>query len=280
MAKRLAVAVLHGMGRQAKPDPADTARRSFSAGLHRQLVVALGAATMARVDWHEVFWADVIEPRQVDYLRRAGPAVSRGPFRDFVINSLGDAASYRRTDVTSFNTTYQDVHLRMSLTLANLEDAAGAEAPVLIVAHSLGGFIASNYIWDMQAGHVTAPTPFRRCEQVAGIVTFGCNIPVFLFALPPERIAAIARPSAALPPALRLDPWWLNLHARADVLGYPLAPAGAGYAALAARGELEDRRIRAGGLLRSWNALSHFAYWTDRRFAVALGARIAALLGG
>jgi len=64
-------------------------------------------------------------------------------------------------------------------------DLENRECPVIILAHSLGGHIMSNYIWDMQKPKNSLPddlSSFERLEYLAGMITFGCNIPVFAFA--------------------------------------------------------------------------------------------------
>ena len=81
-------------------------------------------------------------------------------------------------------------------------------------------------------------TPFRRLETLAGLVTFGSNIPLFTFTFGPARIYPLTRapyddaggtlepafPGNKLPVALQQSAQWLNFYSKRDVLGYPLKP--------------------------------------------------------
>ena len=51
---------------------------------------------------------------------------------------------------------------------------------------------------------------------------------------------------------------WLNFYDADDVLGYPLRQLSNSYKKL-----VKDNHINSGGLLTSWNPLSHNGYWTD-----------------
>ena len=260
---RVAVAVIHGMGSQGdRPQAANAV--SFSRDLYTALRKRMGAARFdTLVGWREIFWSDILQERQQSYMDRAlkGQANWMGA-RDFVMHRLADAAAYR-WEKGDHAYVYPQVHARVSNAIAHLEVVTGGRAPLIVLAHSLGGQIISNHIWDLQRKYTTAPTPFQRFETMAGMITFGCNIPVFTFSCKPDDVKAIERPGTAIPVGKRFNPWWVNLNSRNDILGMPLAEAGDGYAALAAREELRDRWISAGNVLTAWNPLSHNAYWAD-----------------
>ncbi|AHG93433.1 hypothetical protein J421_5898 (plasmid) [Gemmatirosa kalamazoonensis] len=119
----------------------------------------------------------------------------------------------------------------------------GVDAPLVVVAHSLGSVIVSDYAWDAQhpeTGRSKGDDDFVCMRTLAGLVTFGSNIPLFTLALP--RVIAIAPPrsSPRLSDAVRAVARWENFY------------------------------------------VSHTAYWSDRDFlgpaarligAVALAAR-------
>jgi hypothetical protein len=282
---RIAVAVIHGMGSQGDT-PQDIDSISFSAGLYNALRGYLRPEEWHdRVVYREVFWADVLQGRQTAYLDAITADGARWPgIRDFVMHRLTDAAAYRKTYESTLDPAdasltdkqrlaveqdiYRQIHDRVARTIARLEEIAGPDAPLLIFAHSLGGHIVSNYAYDMQNGRevVDATGDFQRLKTMAGFLTFGCNIPIFTFAYPPGRVLPIDYPGTTIPKARRLSPWWMNLNDRNDVLGMPLGPAGDGYAEMVTNGEIEDRWIKVGNIVTSWNPLSHNAYWTDRDF--------------
>ena len=108
------------------------------------------------------------------------------------------------------------IHERVRATLAELRADTDDDTPLVVLAHSFGGQIMSNYIWDLQVGHETAPTAFERMETLCGLVTFGSNIPLFLFAYEPENIHPISYPGTKLPNRMRVMPWWFNYYDKDD----------------------------------------------------------------
>ena len=264
MDAKLAVAVIHGIGSQANKTPEISDERTFSEGLYGKLARRLGRRRMARdVAWREVFWADVLEPRQEAYLARIGADTRYDRIRGFLVRSISDAASFQRRQGEGDN-AYDMIQERVRRTVADLNADTSDDTPLVVLAHSFGGHILSSYVWDMQRGRGPGlPTPFQRMETVARFVTFGCNIPLFTFAYPPEAVTPIENPGRTPTGGA---PWWVNYYDPDDVLAFPLAPIAPAYEAMAARGELSDVRMNAGGILRSWNPLSHDAYWTDKDF--------------
>ncbi|NIQ25049.1 MAG: hypothetical protein GTN88_00300, partial [Gammaproteobacteria bacterium] len=105
-----------------------------------------------KVAWRRIFWADVLSPRQDKYLR-AGNRNNQLDFfnlRCFVVSALGDASAYRRVDDDA-RSTYGRIHTVIRDEIAALRKALSSDsAPLVILAHSLGGHIISNYIWDLQ----------------------------------------------------------------------------------------------------------------------------------
>ncbi len=260
MSKDVGVLIVHGMGTQ-QPNFADEMIGELSDLIDDP----------QRVAWQPVFWADVLQPRQEDFLRRAN---SRNQLdflglRRFVVGALGDAAAYRRID-DSPETTYRHVHTAVRDAVRALyrdpDKLARRAKPLIILAHSLGGHIMSNYIWDLQRDRpIVAPgdNPFERLETLGGIVTFGCNIPIFTFAL--DEVVPIDLPSGAR---------WLNFFDRDDVLGYPLKPINRAYRRTVSR----DIAIDVGGPLSSWTPLSHTEYWTDNDLTEPVASLISKLL--
>lgn len=288
MPDQIAVAVIHGIGSQGDTRPSQRARRTFSKGLFLKLKDEMGSNAFRRsVVWREIFWADILQRRQQAYLDETFQNRIRWPkSRGFVMKSLADAACYRQIPDSAAD-VYPAIHARVAETVADLESETGGQAPLVILAHSLGGHIISNYVYDLQKAvariqpEAAGLSPFQRLDTMAGLITFGCNIPVFLFTMPPEAVRPIARPGAAIPEGKRLTPWWLNINDRDDVLGMPLAQPGTGYADLRDRGELREDWIEIGNIFTRWNPASHNGYWTDDDFVrpVARFLRAALAIG-
>jgi len=266
MAKKLAVAVIHGIGSQGDTRPPATNKLVFSKELHDRVSREMGRTVFdADIAWREIFWSDVLQTRQNAYLSRIKRRTRSDKMRSFVLCNLADASSYRKTGDPS-DTTYEDIHSRVRKTIKDLEGDVEPNAPLVIVAHSLGGHIMSNYIYDMMKAPALAPTKFQKLKTMGGFVTFGCNIPLFTFAYRPNKVFPVKFPGTDLPTDKKLMPWWLNFYDKDDVLGYPLKDIGPNYAKLVASNGLYEKSINAGGALSSWNPLSHNSYWKDDDF--------------
>jgi hypothetical protein len=279
---RIGVLVVHGMGRQKK---------DFSEGLRTALLDRLGADAW-RIEWKEVLWAPILEPREADLWdamqRATNPAgvpirLDQTTIRGFVLHNFGDATAYQRDeDVESAG---QLIHQRVSNAVEDLQTALGdPAAPVVVLAHSLGGHIMSNYIWDRQHhAQPSAVLPKWPIPTLAGLITFGCNIP--LFALAFRDAKPINLPGASITkPEVRDVVRWLNFLDQDDVLGWPLRPLytkdadGLNDAQRITISKLEDYEINVGGLLTGWNPASHDGYWEDDDFVEPVAEYFAQLL--
>lgn len=267
----LAVVVIHGIGSQTE---------AFAAPLVAELTRRLEARghDPGRVAWQPILWADLLAPRQAEYLRRAG---EDGPLdwfklREVVVSALGDAAAYQYVDRPS--ATYAAIHDRLRQRMRHLyvEELASTPVPLVVLAHSLGSHIMSSYIWDTQHEKATGAgddaSAFERFEHLAGMITFGSNIPLFTFAYDP--ILPIAFPGTALSPAVAELARWDNYYDRDDVLGYPLRPTSPQYAQVVDA----DVEIDVGAIGLSSTPLSHNAYWSDASFLRPVAETLGRLL--
>ena len=280
MPSKLDVLVLHGMGSQgpAFGDP-------VIAALERR--ISRFGADPAEVAWKPVHWAPVLQPKE-DRLWQALSQPHRLDWawlRKFVISNFGDAIAYLQRVPAQSPDVYNQIHRKVHQELVALRvDLGNLDRPLVVMAHSLGSVIMSNYIWDEQHGQGAGGTALERMETLAGLFTFGANIALVSLAYDP--ILSITFPSATLPgyfpgasPADVLAvAQWLNFYDRDDVLGYPLKPLSPSYSA-AVTEDREIREINVGNLLKSWNPASHGAYWTDRDFIRPVARAIADLLG-
>jgi hypothetical protein len=135
-------------------------------------------------------------------------------------------------------------------------------------------------------------TDFCRLDTLAGLVTFGSNIPLFTFTFGTDHIYPLtiapsdgaggslkpAFPGPKLPAALQQGAQWLNFYSKRDVLGYPLKPLNDYFGA---EPRIEDICVRSESRLSRvvpyWSSISaHIGYWTN---PTVLG-RTAALIRG
>ncbi len=268
----VACLVCHGIGQTAS---------GYSHPLRDAVLGRIAAQGLAptAVHWQEVLWSDILEPRQQRYLAAACPRhrLTWRSLRTPVMASLADAVAYQRI-ADHASGAYVAIHGRVAEAVAAARRATGPEAPVILIGHSLGAVVWSNYVWDLQHDAAVAPVaeaaicPMTRLQTLAGLLSLGTTLP--LFALAYQEPQPIAFPGCALPPPLRAAARWLNLFARSDVLGWPLAEIGPAYAAL----PLADRAVRVGNWWRRYTPLSHTAYWRAPAVAEAGAELLAAVL--
>jgi len=258
--------IVHGMGDQ-KPDFAadfieDVSDRLDDLGYDPRLVA-----------FKPVHWADITQPLQHEYLEKAWATgkLDALKIRRFVIGAFGDATAYQRIDAPE-NGTYLKIHDRVRKCVKELyeKDLKSAPVPLVVAAHSLGGHIMSQYIYDIQFKSSIAKSlqhlipkqelsAFEKFQTHIGMLTFGCNIPLFTFAY--ETLKPIAFPGKGLTPAQAAVARWYNYFDADDVLGYPLKVL-RGYEHVIS----EDIEVDVGGLFTDWNAASHSKYWDDSDF--------------
>ena len=264
----VAVAVIHGMGSQ-NPDFAEPLIEELEEMLRYR------GKDPALVAWQPIYWADLLDGAELAYFRRAKSRADLDylRLRKFVVTAFGDAAAYQKVD-SVHNTTYEDIHGRVREAMRRLYvgGLGSRPKPLIVLAHSMGGHILSNYVWDAQKSHDTGLPPFERMDWLSGIVTFGCNLPLFTFAY--SQVEPIQFPPSQLRPDLKVKAKWLNFYDPDDILGYPLKPISESYREVVTR----DIAINSGGLFSSWNPLSHNGYWTDNDFTKPVANLIASFL--
>lgn len=175
-----------------------------------------GADTEA-LFWERAYWGDILQSHQNELLnaKLKYSKLNWMWLRHFVIDNLGDAVAYQR-DPTDPENFYSQIHRRIHEKIVELRGRLGHDGLLVIMAHSLGSYIISNYIWDRQKPMKYIPesnrpaeeeyrgTPFECMDTLATLITFGSNIAIFSLALdpyvgitfPPERLAAPFQPLA------------------------------------------------------------------------------------
>lgn len=236
------ILAIHGMGR-----PNQDFAASLEAGLRERLPAEMRAAARFR----PVHYSALVQGQQDAVWRRMrGQGLAYGALRDFLLAYLSDAAVYEARPGAK-ESVYVRVHAAIQAQLAAFEREEGADCPLVVVAHSLGCQVISNYLWDAQSPlsiGLWKERPLTALEALRTarlLVTTGANIPAFVAGLP--EIQAVRAPG----PAFR----WLNLYDRHDPLGWPLRPLSESYAQVVS----EDRQVNVG--LLPW---CHTRYWEDR----------------
>jgi hypothetical protein len=183
--------------------------------------------------------------------------------RKFLITNIADLINYGgkpNLPDESYKKTQQLLHD----SIENLRTKVVENAPLIILASSMGTEVMNNYIWDRQCDNdedLFRTTVFERFETLVGLFTFGNNIPIFSTSTKIENLQPIQFPVKNILPTLKNLAIWENYYDKNDPLGYPIKFINEQYAAA----NVDDIQVGVGNLLSYWNILSHFGYWTSRK---------------
>ena len=279
--KTAALITIHGMGR-TDPDYAD--------GLRTDLMIRLGARSR-RLYFDSVYYQDILQVNQQRVWKAAKAHGLRWTrLRKFLLYGFGDAAALESYKL-GVGREYTTAQVRIAKALYNASQVLGGDGPVVLIAHSLGGQVVTNYLWDAQhpgkrgfwenpdthAAVVTNhTTPHLSCgdraflggSTIHCLYTTGCNIPIF--------VAGHGTIKAIAPRAAGFE--WHNFYDADDVLGWPLRCLSDEYKRL-----VTDHRVNVSGgtlnwLGKSWNPLSHGLYWQDESVLHHLVSRLGQFL--
>ena len=281
MANNIAVLTIHGMG--------DT-QKGYSDNLRKILSRSLGSK-WGHVHFGEIYYQDVFQDHQVKLLDRfkKNDDIDLIKLRRFLLYGFSDAAGLERK-ASLPNSAYEQVQNKILDEIDAAYDEIGGKSKVVIVAHSLGCQVISNYIWDVQCkiasqgpwcdgGFEDSPAgsdldKFRRLKTLKYLYFSGCNIPVFIAGIPQAKVRSITSSSKGY------SFKWKNFYDPDDVLGWPLKNLNTRMGKQSYKTEVdEDNAINVGNLITMWNPLSHTAYWKDKDFTNPLKNDIERLIG-
>lgn len=277
---------IHGMG---------NTDRGYETDLLTSLRKRLGKDAANSFSPYPVYYQDLLQDNEKQVWDAVDKLVHYDDLRRFILYGFADAAGLEnRKEV--LGSVYESAQLRIADQMMRARKDLGAGAPLVVIAQSLGCHVMSSYLWDARlavrarSGEPGVRYPgagvFREdvigamgwslddLKYLAGsrlmvLYTTGCNIPIFIAAHQKMNIRPIDAPNDRFR--------WINYYDPDDVLGWPLQPLKNGYETL-----VQDRRINSGSgvvnfILKSWNPMSHGAYWTDGDVIKALADDIAAL---
>jgi len=267
MSQKIAIAIIHGVGKQ-DPQFADGMTQELKGRFAKELGQKIQdpASELAILP---VYWAPAVQDAEEELWRRMkrGGEMDFTTLRRFLVDFAGDAIAYQPTPKD--RRIYDGIHEKFAESLNRLAAEAGEKAPLCVIAHSLGSVITSNYFYDLQ--HPKRPliaarvkkkigdTPLERGETFTLFYTLGSPIAMWSLRYPNFGVP-IEVPSPGLSkhyPDLAGE--WVNYYDEDDVIAYPLKTLNEAYR----KAIKADREINAGGLLSSWNPVSHLGYWTD-----------------
>lgn len=262
--KRLAIAIIHGIGSEDKHYSTEFKHRVVERYLK-------GNNHDRREDdllFHEIYWGDLLQQlnkdllQQLDYRKELTYTSVRQLFIDYM--NLGLA--YNRSENTGL---YQAIHNRISESMKKLATHRHIDTektPLVLMAHSFGSVIMSHYIQDIrnassETGKQHQMSEFERFETLAGVIT--CGSPLAIYDSLTERLPSpISKVGSQLNEGLRERVKWLNFYDKDDVVAYPMKNISQEYSE-AVSGDFE---INVGSAATSWNPACHTGYWEDKDF--------------
>lgn len=285
MPHKLGVLIIHGMGDQEK-SYADKMIKALSKYISKRDVDA------NKIYWEPVLWSDVLQSKQKELWDKINKSMYEEDnvlifkkllkikwrwLRKFVIHYASDVIAYQQltqkqsskdTHIDFYSQIHEEVHNHL---LSLLKKLSNSDEPLIIIAHSLGSVIMSNYIWDRQTNKDIkkfGKTEFDRMNTLVGLITYGSPLPLYTLSL--KHIESIKFPPPKLVSSLndmKKVAKWQNFYDCDDVLGYPLKPLSISYS----KAVTEDIAINVGHVGKFWNPLSHSEYDNDIAFIREVG---------
>ncbi len=268
MAAKLGVLIIHGVGWQAKGFAnvmiGKLERRISDYGLNHTEIL-----------FQPIYWHPILSRREDKLFTRLFPE-DKPPLRWLrrkVINLIGDVTGYQYMP-NKKDEAHDNIHRVVYDSIADLRRKLdNKDRPVIVIAHSMGSVIMSDYIWDRQnwdPQRKGGPDPyannkFESMETLAGFIT--CGSPIPLYALAYNPIDRIKFPGEELDENLRNFAKWLNFFYSGDVLGWPLQNLSPSY------NDTQDSKITVG-----LPVFCHTKYWTDDNFIEPVAKYVAGIL--
>lgn len=166
--------------------------------------------------------------------------------RGFAFDYYGDVVSYTRKS----EFIYQEIH---KLITAEVEKAILEGKKIVLITHSLGTIIISNYLWDafeLEENYLGEKVKDYLKWNLEFLFTMGS--PLALFALEYNDMGS--------PPNLPLKTRWINILGKNDTISYPIGSLNKQYKALG----IEDVYLNVGtDIIRRSTPLGHIDYFDD-----------------
>jgi hypothetical protein len=262
---KVAIAVIHGLGSQ---EP------FYSVELKHLITTAYTELNEEFKEddlvFEEIYWGDLIKEqlsaleKKVNYRGDLTYPDLRRTFMDY----LGVSHAYRDGSHNPFYMAVQE-RIRVSLSkLAGHRRVDPESTPLVVLAHSLGGVIFSDFAWDLSqeqarsGGKLKGVTALEQLHTLAGFVTFGNPMALFAAGSPEDFDKPVKVGGPALPEDVRQRCKWLNFYDKDDVVAYPLKQLNAAFSEAVS----EDIEINVGSVATSWNPACHTGYWEDEDF--------------
>ncbi len=164
-----------------------------------------------------------IQRAQDDLLLRMGrisPKFFSG-IREKIIGSFGDTST-----IFHNKKEYSIVMSLIKEQFLNAQNFIKDNGSIVVLSHSLGTVLISNYLWDAQKAGI-------KYKNLKLVVTTGSPLPVFLSGIPINEMVPIDKPNEGFK--------WINFWNKKDFLSFPYGPLSLQYKSL-----VEDVEVKKG----------------------------------
>lgn len=203
---------------------------------------------------------EAMQKRDMDYLRA----------RKFMLYGLAEASA-QMADTHQRGGNYDKTQQAIYQTFERAAKATSDNAPVILLSHSIGCCILSNYLWDAQRATInhgiwrdggpkgvhkgSAKDLFLRGKTIAHWYTLGASNPLWTAGMARDQIQAVTSDTRGY------NFRWKNFYHPDDLFGWPLKPLSPSYNQAVYR-DFETRPL-ADWSAASWGPqlVSHDGYW-------------------
>jgi hypothetical protein len=246
---KVAVMVIHGIG-----DQGDDFADEFIEAIRNRVDAKPGDYLI-----DSCHWADVLQTNQNDMIDDIqSSSYCWQLFTRWVKKKLVTHFS----DATSYYKAYGEIHCEVKKKLIEMQNKVDKDCKFIVVAHSLGAMIMSDFIYDHQK---PKSEKLALIESLKEIITFGANIPLFRMGFKNEKRVAISGLNGH---GERIN--WNNFYSPFDLLGYKLHDF---YTHPLNRPVIFDSRLFFVG---PWwfTAISHNYYWEKSRIIDFIAGKV------
>ena len=215
-----------------------------------------------------VDWYAPLQEQQEKLLERlfnaANIKVKSRLIRKLLLSNIADLITYGGIPDRNEGKAYREIHKLVHQAILELKNHLTDDAPLLILASSMGTEIMNDYILDRQKNDPSDPytgSTFEKLETLVGLFTFGNNIPIFASSFDIDTLKPIRFPMPNLPDKYKDIAVWENYYDKNDPLGYPIKFINQHYE----NAHVTDIQLGVGNPMSSWNILSHFGFWTSNK---------------
>jgi hypothetical protein len=133
---KILVVIIHGIGMQDK---------AYADSFIKKIEQKYGKGNLI---FEPICWQEDIQPLE-DALYKKEEKLGWRKLRKFLIGYAGDAICYQQS--IKERTFYNIIHDKLDRAISKIHNLEG-KIPLVIISHSLGTIVASDFVWDCQHG--------------------------------------------------------------------------------------------------------------------------------